>query len=264
MSLLSKIERGKRSMPPRIFLYGQPGCGKSTFASQTPNPVFIQLEDGLDSIDCAKFPLAATLDEVTAALTELRTQPHDFETVVLDSLDWLEALIWSRVCADFSVKSIEKADGGYARGYMHALTYWRELVEQLNLLRNQRGMLVVLIAHAKVERFEDPEAPPYDRYSPRLHKHATALVTEWCDAVLFATRKFRTQSDDAGFGRKRTIAKAIGKDGGERILRTTGGPSCVAKNRYGLTEELPLSWSAFMAALSNQPSHQLDEETPNG
>jgi hypothetical protein len=81
-------------------------------------------------------------------------------------------------------------------------------------------MVVVMIAHAKVEKFEDPEAPPYDRYSPRLHNHAAALVSEWCDAVLFATRKFRTQSDDAGFGRKRTIAHAIGKDGGERVLRT--------------------------------------------
>ncbi len=160
------------------------------------------------------------------------------------------------------MKNIEKADGGYARGYMHALNYWREILEQLDHLRNERGMVVVLIAHAKVERFEDPEASPYDRYSPRLHKHATALVTEWCDAVLFATRKFRTQSDDAGFGRKRTIAKAIGKDGGERILRTTGGPSCVAKNRYGLTEELPLSWSAFMNALTNQPSPEPNSTNP--
>ena len=115
-------------------------------------------------------------------------------------------------------------------------------------------MVIMLIAHAKVEKFEDPEAPPYDRYSPRLHKHAAALVSEWSDAVLFATRKFRTQSEDGGFGRKRTIAHAVGKDGGERVIRTVGGPSCVAKNRYGLTEELPLSWNAFVNALTVQPT----------
>src|SRR5262245_18237655 len=103
-------------------------------------------------------------------------------------------------------------------------------------------MVVVLIAHAKVDRFEDPESPPYDRYSPRLHKLASALVTEWCDAVLFANRKFRTESSDAGFNRKRSIAHAIGKDGGDRVLRTLGGPSCVAKNRYGIVADLPLSW----------------------
>jgi hypothetical protein len=233
-----------------VLIYGTPGIGKTTFGSQAPRPVFLPTEDGLDEIDCAKFPLATTLDEVLAALAELRTQPHEYETVVLDSLDWLERLIWDRVCSDYGVKNIEKADGGYARGYTHALTHWREVLAELDLLRIRRGMVILLIAHAKIERFEDPEASPYDRYSPRLHKHACALVTEWCDAVLFATRKFRTASEDAGFGRKRTTAHAIGKDGGERILRTVGGPSCVAKNRYGLTEELPLSWASFVDALN--------------
>ena len=106
-------------------------------------------------------------------------------------------------------------------------------------------------SESKVERFEDPESTSYDRYSPRVHKHAKALISEWCDAVIFATRKIRTQSEDAGFNRKRTIAHAVGKDGGERILRCVGGPSCVAKNRYGITEELPLSWAAFIEALSS-------------
>src|SRR5690606_18644540 len=92
----------------------------------------------------------------------------------------------------------------------------------------------------------------YDRYSPRLNKHASALVCEWSDAVLFASRKFRTQSEDAGFGRKRAIASPIGKDGGERVLRCVGGPTCLAKNRYGIAEELSPSWAAFMDALTNQ------------
>ena len=64
--------------------------------------------------------------------------------------------------------------------------------------------------------------------------------------------KSRTQTEDAGFNRKRTIAHAIGTDGGERILRCIGGPSCIAKNRYQLPQELPLSWAAIMAAMFNQ------------
>jgi hypothetical protein len=257
MSLLARVERGRTPKPPRILLYGVEGIGKSTFGSQAPKPIFIQTEDGLNEIDTDKFPLAATYDDVIGALTELRTQQHDYETVVIDSLDWLERLVWDKLCAQYGVHSIEKVDGGYARGYTHALTYWREIVAHLNVLRNERGMVVLLIAHAKVEKFEDPESSPYDRYSPRLHKHAAALISEWCDAVLFATRKFRTQTEDAGFGRKRTSAHAIGKGGGERILRCVGGPSCVAKNRYGITDELPLSWAAFMNALSsNHPSQE--------
>jgi AAA domain len=250
MTLLSRIERGRAAKPPRILVYGTEGIGKSTFGSQSPNPIFIQTEDGLDEIACDKFPLATTFDDVATALAELRTRQHDYETVVLDSMDWLERLIWDKLCAEHNATSIELVAGGYSKGYTHALTYWRDLIDQLNVLRNQRGMVVLLIAHSKVERFEDPESSPYDRYSPRLHKHASALISEWCDAVLFATRKIRTQSEDAGFNRKRTTAHAIGKAGGERILRCVGGPSCVAKNRFGIADELPLSWAAFMNALS--------------
>jgi hypothetical protein len=46
----------------------------------------------------------------------------------------------------------------------------------------------------------------------------------------------------------------IGADGGERIIKTVGGPSCVAKNRYNLPSELPLSWGAFLAAMSAAPA----------
>jgi hypothetical protein len=250
MTLMSRVERGRTPKPPRLLVYGTEGIGKSTFAASAPRPIYVQTEDGLDEIACDKLPLATTYDAVLGALAELRHEQHEYETVVIDSLDWLERLVWDKLCGQYGVSSIEKVDGGYARGYMHALTFWREIIDHLNVLRGARGMVVLLIAHAKVERFEDPESSPYDRYSPRLHRHAAALVGEWCDAVLFATRRIRTQTEDAGFNRKRTIAHAIGKDGGERILRCVGGPSCVAKNRYGIAADLPLSWAAFMAALS--------------
>jgi hypothetical protein len=250
MTLLSRVQRGRTPKPPRLLVYGTEGIGKSTFAAGAPRPIFLQTEDGLDEIHCDKFPLATTFDDITNAMTELRQEQHDYETVVIDSLDWLERMIWDRVCQESGVKTIEKADGGFSKGYTPALTFWRDLIAQLNLLRAERSMVVLLIAHAKIEKFEDPESSPYDRFTPRLHKHAAALISEWCDAVLFATRKIRTQSEDAGFGRKRTIAHAIGKDGGERILRCVGGPGCIAKNRYSLTEDLPLSWAAFMTALS--------------
>ncbi len=252
MSSLANIQRGRAPMPPRIMLYGIEGIGKSTFASQAPKPIFIPTEDGLSEIDCERFPLANNVEDVLTALAELHVEKHDYQTVAIDSLDWSERLIFDELCRQYNVASIEKVDGGYARGYTLALAHWRKVLDALNRLRVDRGMVVICIAHAKVEKFEDPESAAYDRYSPRLHKHASALICEWCDAVLFATRKFRTQTEDAGFNRKRTIANAIGKDGGERILRCVGGPSCIAKNRFGIAEELPLSWAAFMTALTNQ------------
>jgi len=228
---------------------GIEGVGKSTCASQTPKPIFIQTEDGLGQIDCHKFPLARSYEDVDSALAELHTEKHSYQTVVIDSLDWLERIIWDRLCKAYGVASIEKVDGGYGKGYIHALTFWRKILDRLAALRDDRGMMVMLVAHAKVEKFEDPEAPTYDRYSPRLNKHASALVSEWCDAVLFATRKIITRTEEGSFNRSRTIAAGQGRDGGERILRCVGGPSCIAKNRYGLPAELPLAWPALMAGL---------------
>ena len=242
MSLISSITKGREAQPPRIMIYGSEGVGKSTFAALAPNPVFVQTEDGLSEIDCSKFPLAKSFDDVVLQLQAVRDEQHDYGTVVIDSLDWLERLVWDRVCADYGVKSIEKADGGYGKGYVHALTYWRQIVSLLNDIRARKGMAVILIAHAAVERFEDPEHAAYDRDTPRLHKKACSLVCEWVDAVLFASRRMRVDS---------TTGKAapVGADGGERILRTNGSPACIAKNRFGLPTELPLSWSAFVEAL---------------
>ena len=251
MTLMERIHTGRRHSPPRLLIYGTEGIGKSTTAAGAPKPIFIPTEDGLDQIECSSFPLAGKLADVEAALQLLLHEEHDFGTVVLDSADWLERLIWDVLCEQYGVTSIEKADGGYAKGYTHALTHWRKVLDDLNTLRTKRGMCVILLAHAKVEKFEDPEHSAYDRYSPRLHKHANALVTEWADAVLFATRKIITKTEDGGFNRERTIAAGLGKDGGERVLRTVGSPACVAKNRYDLPAELPLSWPALMQALSS-------------
>jgi hypothetical protein len=44
------------------------------------------------------------------------TIEHDYESVVIDSLDWLERLVWDSLCQEYGVSSIEKVDGGYARG----------------------------------------------------------------------------------------------------------------------------------------------------
>ena len=125
---------------------------------------------------------------------------------------------------------------------------WRKVISLLQELRDKRGMMVILVAHAKVERFEDPENAAYDRYTPRLHKHAASLIAEWVDAVLFANKKFRVTKENAGFNGERAIAAPIGADGGERIIRTVGSPACIAKNRYGLPSEIPLSWQAFIEA----------------
>ncbi|NLY01550.1 MAG: ATP-binding protein [Rhodopirellula sp.] len=246
MKLLSQIQSGRTLAPRRTLVYGVHGVGKSTFGSMAEKPVFIQTEDGLGNIECERFPLANEYADVVAALAELYTEEHEYRTVVVDSLDWLERLIWAEVCKKRGVESIE--DIGYGKGYVFALTNWREVLTGLDALRNDRGMGVILIAHAQIERFANPETDTYDRYSPRLHKQASALVQEWADEVLFAAYSVHTKTTEEGFGRKRV--QGVGT--GERIIRTTERPAHVAKNRLNLPDEIPLDYRIYAAFLRGE------------
>ena len=233
MTMMQGIRRGTRFLPRRAMMHGVQGVGKSTWGASSDHPVFIPTEDGLGGITCDSFPLAKCTDDVFTALSELLAEQHDYRTVVIDSLDWLERMIWDDVCAEFGVKSIEKADGGYGKGYSYTLPRWRKVLNALDGLREQRGMAVILLAHTKSEKFQTPEDSAYDRFAPRLHKLASALIQEWCDEVFFATYTAITDP------------KKVKGQAPERVMRTCEGPTHVAKNRLSMPAELPLEWAAY-------------------
>jgi len=255
---LFKLIRSSRTpQPRRILLYGVQGVGKSTWATQAPAPIFLPTEEGLNNLDTQTFPLLVSWENVQEAVEALYTEDHAYRTVVIDSLDRLEQLIWGDVCVEHRLKNIEEA--GYGKGYVYALSRWNWIFQGLDALRSQRGMAVILIAHAKIERFEAPETSSYDRYGVRLHKTAAAVVQEWADEVLFATYEVFVKVERGGFGKEK--GKAVGQ--GNRILRTSERPFASAKNRLGLPDEIPFQWSEFEKFL---PGVKIEEkkEVANG
>ncbi len=249
---LASLNRASAPKPPRILIHGVHGVGKTTFAAAAPDPVLILTEDGLGTLDVQHFPLAKTLDEVMQALASLYAEEHRFRTLVVDSVDWLEPLVWARVCQDLKLKSIE--DAGYGKGYVAALDVWREYIEGLNALRDRKGMAIVQIAHTDIKRFDSPESEPYDRYVIKLHSKASALLQEHSDIVLFANYRISTVKSDVGFNKK--VTRALGS--GERLIHTAERPAFLAKNRYGLPDTLEMSWSALESAMPSGilPSQQ--------
>lgn len=241
---LSSLRRGPQAKPPRIVIYGEHGLGKSTFAAAAPSPVFIPTEDGLGAIDTTSFPLAKSYSDIRNAIATLLEEKHDFKTVVLDSLDWSESLIWSHVAEKHGKEGIEDFD--YGKGYIHAADELRDLLEGFNTLRMKRGMCVILTAHSQVKRFDDPTSESYDRFQLKLHKHASAIVQEWADIVAFASFDVYVKGEDVGFGKKR--GRAL--EAGSRVMHTTRAPAFDAKNRYGLPPKMPLSWGALQEQLS--------------
>lgn len=233
-----------QTKPPRVIVYGDAGIGKTTFAASAPNPVFIQTEDGLGDLDAVAFPLAKSYDEVLEALGSLYVEDHDFRTVVIDSLDWLEPLVWDKTCETLKIASIEAA--GFGKGYVEALKWWRRFFEAVTSLRDARGMTAIMIAHSQVVRVEDPMQPAYDTHDLKLHKRASAVASEFSDVILFAAQKTLTTTEEVGFNQKRTRAITTGA----RVVHTQGSPAFTAKNRYRLPSELPLSWEAFAQAMA--------------
>jgi len=240
---LDDIRRGAAPQPPNILVHGVAGVGKTTFGASAPDPVVVQTEDGLGIIDVPHFPLAETFAQVMEALEALRSGEHDFQTVVVDSIDWLEPLVWGATCAENNWRSIEEP--GFGKGYVAALNIWRRYLEALNALRRERGMAVIQIAHTDIKRFDSPEHEPFDRYVIKLHARASALVQEHADIVLFANYRINTVKSDVGFNKK--VTRALGS--GERVIHTEERPAFLAKNRYGLPESLPLDWPSFQDAL---------------
>lgn len=238
---LSSIKHGPDLKPPRIFLYAVEGIGKTTFAASAPAPIFIQTEDGLGSIDAARFPMVETIDNVRQAIGVLYNDPHDFQTVVLDSADWLEQIIAREIEAKHDAKEL-----AYGKGALKQAEVWQELLAGFNALRNDRGMSVILIGHSQIKRFDSPETEPYDRYSPKLQERSNALLREWADAVLFANYSVVVKSTEVGF--KKEVSRGITT--GERLLYTTEKPAYMAKNRYALPDSLPLSWDALSNAIA--------------
>jgi len=246
MNLLDSVIHGKTPKAPKLVIYGYEGTGKSTWASHAPNPIFVQTEDGLNQIETNKFPLAHNFAEVMNYLCAVRDEPHEFQTLVVDSLSGLEPMIWEEVCKAYGVKTIEKVEGGYGKGYVIALNWWTQFRDLLTQINEKRNMMIILIAHVGVQTVKDPETATYDRTAPRLHRLAEGLITQWSDAVFQAKQKFRVQKAAEGFGAERNIATAIGSEGGERVLRTIGNAAVIAKNRYDIPEEIPLDFNILM------------------
>ena len=243
------VVQGTALAPPRILIYGPPGVGKTTFAAGAGKGVIcLPTEEGADVVGMDRFPLAQSVPDVMGHLDQLIKEKHDYSVLALDSLDWLETLIWDQTCADAGVKSIEEVGGGFQKGYLAALAYHRALLGKITILRKEKNMACVLLAHSQVRRFEDPTTGAFDRFEIKLHKRASDLYTEFCDIVGFANVKTTTRETTGDFGKKKI--KPVSS--GERVLRTASRPNFVAKTRYAIPDELPLDWSALINAIKGK------------
>ena len=248
------ITSGVQSSPVKTVLYGPEGIGKSTFASRFPNPVFIDTEGGTKRLDVARLPQPTSWAMLLDEVAEVTKGSIPCGTLVIDTADWAERLCIEAVCARAKVNGIE--DFGYGKGYTYAKEEFSKLLDALEEVLNT-GHNVVVLAHAAITKFEQPDAVGnYDRWSMKTSKQVAPLLREWCDMLLFANYKTVVEKADSRPNAKNKVS------GGKRVLYTSHHACWDAKNRFGLPEEVPFDYASIAACIPGGSAPQQPKAKP--
>ena len=256
-----KIISGKIIKPQKVVIYGPEGIGKSTFAAQFPNPLFIDTEGSTSHLEVDRLPRPTSWQMLKQYIKDLKGDTMGYHTLVIDTADWAERLCEEAICQSNGKVGIE--DFGYGKGYTYVKEEFGRLLDSLSDLLDA-GMNVVLTAHSIIRKFELPEETgAYDRYELKLGQKAgnqcAALAKEWADMVLFVNYKeiVITTKDN-----KKKVS------GGKRVMYTAHNPCWDAKNRHGLAEELPFDYQEIancipvMNQVTPQPTPAEPEPAP--
>lgn len=244
------ITRGRIGGAKKIVIYGPEGIGKSTFASQFPDPVFIDTEGSTKDMDVARFDKATSWMMILQQVQYVINHPGCCRSLVIDTADWAEQIEVASLCDEKGWSGLE--DLGYGKGYTYSAEKFGKF---LNLLEDVigKGVNVVITAHAQLRKVELPEEMgAYDHWEMKTSKKVAPMIREWADAVFFANFKTRVIEVD----RKKKA------QGGQRVMYTNHTPFWDAKNRYGLPDEVPFEYESIRHIIEPGDAKHQTQETP--
>ena len=211
---------------PKLMIYGLSGVGKSTLASKLKNPIFIDLEGGLNYMTVDRTPTLTSYASVLKVLGELfnvaEAGKREYDTIVIDSVDWLVRKVVEKAAGIDKNKldeTLNRSNGGYGNGKQVLENHIRTYLLPLLVTLNKQGYGICLIAHADRKVLMNSDGSDIEQIAPKIDVNTMNTFVEWCDNVFFL---------------KRDIS-------GERVLVLESDEVALAKNRLGLTGEVKLS-----------------------
>lgn len=227
------ITSGKKDKPLKIVVYGVESVGKTTFAANAPDALIIDLEQGSTNIDANRIEGINDYEGLINALREIYKESVDYKTIVIDSIEMVEKFCQEKITKDADVDSIEKVGGGYGKGYTASSELFFKVLGALNALW-QKGYHIIVIGHAEIKTYINPEGTDYDRFKLRLDKRNEPVIKEWAEANLFMNFETFVEKDQGGFQKEKGKARSLGR----RCLYTVRQAAYDAKNRYGLPDKI--------------------------
>jgi len=208
------------------LLYGPPKVGKTTFASQFPDAVFLATEAGQNALSVARVDIDSW-DKFIEACGELAQGKHHFKTVVIDTVDNLWQLCRQHFLAKYNVEHETDNKLGYGKGSSLILSEFQRALTKLSML----NLGLLMISHADRENIEIKTATTeenYQRWVPAVAAKARISLMGMADFLLFA--------DFTG-------------PRAEPMIYTKASKYWTAGDRSGrLPEKLPLQYTGFLQA----------------
>lgn len=220
------------------LIYGHPKIGKSTFASNFEDALFLATEQGLNHLNVYQMPITSW-QQFLDACNEIARGEHLFKTIVIDTIDNLYKLATEHMTTKKGVEHISDV-AGFGKGYALLNNEFHRVLTKLSSL--PYGL--VMISHARTVEV-DERTGKYTKTVPTLPEGARRTVIAMADMILFCDQMVVKGGD--------------GQLVEERVIRTKPGKFWEAGDRTGrLPETLLLSYPVFEVAFNGGTRHPSD------
>ena len=232
-NFLSRTTSGVQANALAVLIYGGEKHGKTQLVSSVPNILMQPLEEGRGLLTTEALPQPKDFDEALAQVIEVATEEHEFKALGVDSISILEEMARNKVATENGKESI--GDLAHGKGYVVTESLMAKYIAALQACR-RKGMNVFVIAHAKIEFYQDPILGEYQRMEPAVHKRIKDMWTRWADIIGFL--EIEKMAIDKGEDANRAVRTSMVT--GSRFLNLQENGSFIAGNRFGLPSQIEI------------------------
>jgi len=184
-------------------IYGEHRSGKSTVASQFPNPCFLAGEPGIKYLkipDSAK-KYAYTWQDVVRFSKTIMEKKHNYKTIVFDTVDSFNNLATEYICTSENVQSLMDTDR--KKGYDFVR---KELWRVIHPIAMDKDLTLIMLFHLKIVELKPKNKEKYNRWTINFTDKSKELLFTYPHHIMLAY--FKKKDDEE-----------------ERRLRTAGSQS---------------------------------------